>query len=150
MSLLLQINKILAQLRKNLDNNEIIGDLLLLVKGKEQYPLMKELLRNHKFVPHVPGESAMASRYVSLFWIVCDRLIILATFPYKTTWSDAIYLVYLCRFCNGLYLNDSCNLLSPGCYFSEPCAPFKCGISTDIDLIVRFRITGFLQYVVCI
>jgi len=65
MSLLLQINKILAQLRTDLDNNEIVGKLLLVVKGREQYPLMKELLRNHNLVPDCLGENGLGPRYAS-------------------------------------------------------------------------------------
>lgn len=57
-----KINKILAQLRTDLDNNEIVGKLLLVVKGREQYPLMKELLRNHNLVPDCLGENALGRR----------------------------------------------------------------------------------------
>lgn len=60
-SKLSKIDKILEQVRKNQENNQIKGNVLLLVKSIEQFPAM-ELLLKHKFVPHIISESAIALR----------------------------------------------------------------------------------------
>ena len=59
---MLQFDKILEQVRKNQESNQIKGDVLLLVKSIEEFPAM-DLLLKHKFVPQIISEPAIAPRY---------------------------------------------------------------------------------------
>lgn len=61
-SKLTKFNKILEQIRKNLEDNHILGSVLILIKGSEQFPVLKELLLKHKLTPHFINESAGVPR----------------------------------------------------------------------------------------
>ena len=87
-----QIDKILEQVRKDQENNQIKGNVLLLVKSIEQFSAM-ELLLKHKFVPHIISESAIAPRYT------CSLLWQFVTVISSLLYSLGNYRSYYLRFC---------------------------------------------------